>query len=652
MTNPSLSDAGAPRRPLVWRSDIQALRGLAVLLVVIEHAKFPYLRGGFLGVDIFFVISGFLMTRILLEALEHERFSFRTFYARRARRLLPAAYATILASAALAYWLLDAFEFRNFVWQMGGSFAFLANIALWFQSDYFGTGASLKPLLHLWSLSLEEQYYLALPLLLFLTSARLRGPVVIILTGVSLALCLTLGRSSPSAAFYFLPTRAWELGIGSLVAFARFQPGLFPARKVLRLAAALVLVGLPVLVDEVGHPGWPALVVCLATALLLFLGERAPLPRGFAPLIAIGDRSYSLYLVHWPLFAFANNIHGPAVPGWLNAALLGLSFVATEIQYRGVERPFRHLAMTPRTLMVLVALPLFSVALAAWLSYSTPAARLAQRSPNQGLDITCASSRVFSPKQACRTAPEPEILIWGDSFAMHLVDGVQASGQPPLEQATLAFCGPFLGLAPMKGSQHGLRWARDCIAFNDAVLRHLERTPSISTVILSSALVQYLPGAEVEKPTALLVQAGAFQPVLTTQTMLAEALARTTEAIRRAGRKVVFVAPPPSTGDDLGRCLSRIGEHKVVVPDRSSCDFPRATFHHARRFTRDFLAQVEQGGIAPVLHLETMMCADGLCRTRMDGVPLYLDGAHLSRVGARKVGERLGLSAQARQIAR
>ncbi len=243
-----------------WLADgYSALRGIAVLLVVLEHAKLPFLRGGFLGVDIFFVISGYLVTRIIREELAEASgsFRFRHFYARRVRRLLPAAYATILATALASWWLLDAGEFRNLVWQMGGAFVFLANIVLWGQSDYFSGSAALKPLLHLWSLSLEEQYYLGLPLLLVLTGARWRAPLVLLLAIISLTLCLTLGQRSPSANFYFLPTRAWELGIGSFIAFLDRRLFDLPGRRLLRAVAAGLLVALPALVDEVGHRDGP-----------------------------------------------------------------------------------------------------------------------------------------------------------------------------------------------------------------------------------------------------------------------------------------------------------------------------------------------------------------------------------------------------------
>jgi len=197
------------------RSDIQALRGLAVLLVIFQHAKAGFLPAGYLGVDIFFVISGYLITGIL--AREHARggIRFGAFYFRRARRLLPAAGVTFAVTAVLAYVLLDAVEWRDFTRQLAGAVTFTANFVLLGQTGYFAHAAELKPLLHVWSLAVEEQFYLLLPALLALAPRRAWAPLLTGLLVASLALCLWWEGSRPDAAFYLLPARAWELGIGS-----------------------------------------------------------------------------------------------------------------------------------------------------------------------------------------------------------------------------------------------------------------------------------------------------------------------------------------------------------------------------------------------------------------------------------------------------
>lgn len=200
-----------------YRTDIQALRGLAIALVLLHHAKLlPWLKAGYLGVDIFFVVSGYLITGIIQRALLAGTFTFSGFYFRRAKRLLPAAYVTFIATALLSTLFLTGPEMRDFTWQLLGAVTFTGNIALWMQTGYFEGAANLKPLLHVWSLAIEEQYYLLLPAALVVTPRRYWRMGVLMVVAFSVALCLALLPTKPGAVFYLLPARAWELGLGSL----------------------------------------------------------------------------------------------------------------------------------------------------------------------------------------------------------------------------------------------------------------------------------------------------------------------------------------------------------------------------------------------------------------------------------------------------
>ena len=198
------------------RIDIQALRGLAVLLVVFYHARLGPPVAGYLGVDIFFVISGFLITGLVRKSIERGDFSFTQFYFRRAKRLLPAAYVTFLVTVLCAPVILGSEELNDLVAQVVGAVTFTANIVLWQQAGYFEGPAELKPLLHVWSLSIEEQYYFLLPASLVLIPRRFWLPAAIATAALSLALCIVGGYWKPIATFYLLPTRAWELAIGSI----------------------------------------------------------------------------------------------------------------------------------------------------------------------------------------------------------------------------------------------------------------------------------------------------------------------------------------------------------------------------------------------------------------------------------------------------
>jgi peptidoglycan/LPS O-acetylase OafA/YrhL len=403
------------------RIDIQLLRALAIILVVLHHAHVPFVPGGFLGVDIFFVVSGYLMTGIIARELEQGTFSFAGFYARRVRRLLPAAYATLAVTAALAPFLLDQWEYRDFFAQLAGSFTFVVNMVLWQQSDYFNSGAGMKPLLHMWSLAVEEQYYIVLPLLLFLCPRKLRLALGVLLTLTSGALCIWLLQRSPSATFYFLPTRAWELGIGSVMALL-VRAGLFGERRMplLRLACALVLIAVPLITDERGHPGLTAFVVCLATAVLMIPGLNLPQSPALRPFVMVGDRSYSLYLVHWPVYAFANNIFIDPVPGWVNAVLIVPVLLWMEAQYRLAEKPFRAMRLTWSRLAILILVPLIVLGGSYGYKHMLGRPDAEVRAGNTGIGASCNFKDDYVPSKDCMTGPASHTMLWGDSFAMHL----------------------------------------------------------------------------------------------------------------------------------------------------------------------------------------------------------------------------------------
>lgn len=623
------------------RMDLQAMRGIAILFVLLHHARFRYLPGGFLGVDIFFVLSGFLMTGLIDEALEAGRFTFSGFYLRRARRLLPAAYATVAVTLILSMALLDSVEFANLVTQIAGTLTFLANIVLWRQADYFSAGAALKPLLHMWSLSLEEQYYIIVPVVMALSAARRRLPIQIVLTLASLVACCVLIQRNPVPTFYLLPTRAWELGFGSICALA-VRRGIVRARPMVpvRLICVAILVLIPFCVNEQGHPGWAAIVICAATAVLMIPGAApSTIPPLLRPLIWAGDRSYSLYLVHWPLFALANNVFATAVPAGVNAGLLLVGVGWAELQYRFVEQRCRHFRVSPRAIMLLIGIPVvLIVAAMAWRGVVTTPDTQVRQEPI-GLSASCEASRIFTPTAPCQTGAAPTTLVWGDSFAMAIANGVAASTPGGIVQATKAECGPFLDIAPTN-ALYPPAWSRHCIDFNRSVLAYLRDNPQITTIILSSALAQYIPGAE-DKDWRLAVHAGNGETIAVGDQSLPLVRARlrtTIDAVRAMHRRVVLVAPPPQIDLDTARCNDRRRAGVWTLSAHPDCTFSRTEYDSRALPIRRFLARVVGDGIVPVFSMTPYLCASGQCVTRMDGVILYRDSAHLSAAGSRLLG--------------
>ena len=340
------------------RPEIDGLRAIAVLPVILFHARLPGFSGGFVGVDIFFVISGFLITSLILEDMARGDFSLLRFYERRARRILPALYLVLLVSMPFALALMWPDELREFGRYLVAVIFFVSNIRLWLSTDYFSPDAALNPLLHTWSLGVEEQFYMLFPLGLLIL-ARLAAPArrpglilgaiaALVLLGFAAAV---LGwRREPEAAFYLLPTRAWQLGVGALLAawlYARAPrlPGW--ARETGGSAGLALIAFATVTFDETTpFPTWPALVPTLGAALLLLCASPATLAGRLLclrPLVAVGVISYSAYLWHQPLFAFARLAH-PASTGpgtWAMAGLSAATLGLAALSWRFVEQPFR-----------------------------------------------------------------------------------------------------------------------------------------------------------------------------------------------------------------------------------------------------------------------------------------------------------------------
>lgn len=636
MSADSAPSPAAPRPHAGFRDDIQGLRALAILLVLLHHARIPGIPGGFLGVDLFFVISGFLMGTQIDSKLSAGTFSFLDFYARRIRRILPASYATLIVTAIAAPFLLDSVEYRSFIDQLAGAFTFVVNIVLWRQSDYFSTGADLKPLLHMWSLAIEEQFYLGLPLLLFLLPHRLRLPATVVVAVISLALCLWLLPRAPSATFYMLPTRAWELGFGTIAALL-VNRGLAPPRAMplARLAALFAIIATAILTDNNGHPGFAALIVCAAAALLMVPGSRWTARGAARSLTLIGDRSYSLYLVHWPLFAFANNIYVGEVPMTVNLLLLALCFPLAELQYRFVEQPFRRARVDTRRIAALVAIPVL-VTTAAFSAprLQTASAVTQDRQPNHGFSVQCGFADKLIAEPPCVSNPRADTLVWGDSFAMHLVPGVHTSAPAGVVQATKTVCGPFIGVAPVDTLTHQTPWSEQCLAFNDSVLAHVKANPQLRTIVLSSILLPYLQ-QERNSSWELLVRTPAgYDRTPQDPARVRAALRQTVEALRAMDRRVVLVAPPPGIDVDFSRCQLRMAEGKAILGHYPDCSFPLQEYRRYRQPVLAFLQAVQRDAFVPILSLDEALCSGGTCQTRKDDTILYADHGHLSQRGS------------------
>jgi len=629
-----------------FRTDIQALRGIAVLLVVFYHANLGLFPAGYLGVDIFFVISGFLITGLIKTQLEQGRFSFWDFYYRRAKRLLPAAYVVIAVTTIAAPFFLSNLGLHEFKYQVIGALTFTGNIALWLQSDYFAEAADAKPLLHVWSLAVEEQYYLLLPAFLVLTPRQvwLRG--VSLLFVASLAFCFYLTARNPSAAFYLLPTRFWEMAIGSVGAL--LPAGYMLRLKLLRLPALATLLIVPVVPIGGTHPGVDAVLVCAATLILLLTPMASNIVvRGFAK---AGDLSYSLYLIHWPVLVYMRAAWLTAPPPTAIYGALAFSFLASWALYHFVEEPFRRGFFASRkSLIAGLSMASLCLGLAPSIVIVTTSSNVdfqTTRRHNVGLGRQC----VFKPgsppidiPQPCRTTDKPQLLVWGDSYAMALVPGLaKAAGDIGVAQLTMSGCGPAIGTAPFqKGSapEYPRSFAENCILFNDRVLQLLKSNSDLKVVAISSPFSPSLATGS----KMLIRREGKFEETNTSTETAALGIKTLVDAARGAGKKVVIVAPPPSIGINFGECLERKAQGRLMLGQYSDCQIPLHEYRRYRAPILNLLSQVSAKADVEIVALSDFLCDGQVCKTETNGKLLYRDGGHLSYEGSEIVARQFAL---------
>ena len=494
-----------------YRADVDGLRAVAVLPVILFHAGASAISGGFVGVDVFFVISGFVIALTLKKDLQGGRFSISAFYERRARRILPALTIVLLATYVAALFIAPPSFFGPFAESLSYAAVFLSNLYFWRNSGYFFNDSPFRPLLHTWSLAIEEQYYVVAPILLFLVFRFLQRRWVWALTPLilaSLALSAYATTADPRANFFSLPTRAWELVIGMLLALRPPPPMPGKAAREALAVLGVALIAAPVLLysERTPFPGLAALPPCLGTAILIYLGTSAQPPGvskllAWPPLVAIGLISYSLYLVHWPLVVFARLLLMRSLTSVEIAMVLVATFAIAASLYVFVERPLRR---TPAPRIVVFVLAFAAIATAALAGqhgygvnlrlyeaatqtpYRTEPLKTIQRAWREGpcLLVGDPDIRVWRQDACVRTSGAGgAILLWGDSFAAHYAPGVESvSIRGAVIQYTAQGCPPIL--------VYHLFAQPNCRVFNRNALTIIERG-RIDRVVLVANWSEY-----------------------------------------------------------------------------------------------------------------------------------------------------------------
>jgi peptidoglycan/LPS O-acetylase OafA/YrhL len=645
-----------------YRPDIDGLRALAVVAVVLYHADHGWLPGGFTGVDVFFVISGYLITRLIAADLERGQFSLVRFYERRARRILPALLLVLAAATAAALaWLLPE-ELARYGESLLATLLFGSNIYFWRVNDYFSTPPDSTPLLHTWSLAVEEQFYLVLPVVL-LAMARCRAPLRTALLWAALAGSLLLAEwgahHKPTPAFYLGPTRAWELLCGAVLALRMVPP--IRSRAVAELAAAAGLAaigaGFVILSEQSRFPGIAALLPCVGAALAIHAGDghRTLVSRllGLRGLVAVGLISYSLYLWHWVVLVFARHLALRELTVPELAALIALSVGLAALTWRFVEQPFRRTrpsvagATGPSpvvgTRLLVGSAAAASVLLAAGAAAIVATGGLPGRLPPSALEFARGQQSVWDRRSDCEGriceldtgGPDrPAVLLWGDSHAAALAPALQELAAAEGRRAIVAFkhsCPPLVGFRNF-GSH-----ATDCRPFVAQVLQRID-AERVGRVILHARWPWYVEGTRNEQPAGAPFQLTpeGFDPDGNARAV-ATLLAQTIAELRARGAEVTVVTSVPEVGVDAPELLVRSVLRNDPLPHVDAAGFAART----ARSHAAIAAALVADPAAAVVHLYPELCRDGRCALARDGRALYHDDDHLSIDGARYLRQSL-----------
>lgn len=634
-----------------YRKDIDGLRSLAILPVVLFHAGIPLFSGGYVGVDVFFVISGYLITSIIFREQESGNFSLSEFWARRARRILPAMMLVIAAILVSGWFVLAPLDYQDLGRAVRYQAFFSSNIYFWQSAGYFDTASELKPLLHMWSLAVEEQFYLLFPFICLILAIPTVKPYRLLI--LSVLLLLSLGgsiyymASLPDAVFYLPHARAWELLCGSMLACLmldkRFHPGFGVAQVGALFGLSLVLIPVFFYQPDTIFPGLAALPPVLGTALLIWSNAQKTWVASLLsirPLVGVGLISYSLYLWHWPLFAFANYMILDEMTFLIRGVLVVASFVLAYASWRWIENPVRHsgwLRINKKALWI-SGLSILLVAVAGQLIRKNEGypERLPEEARRYAMDrewlkhqTECVRRDLEEVvKQGSCTLDngdgdfEPRFLAWGDSH--------NASVMPALESLGKAF--GVDGLFAARSACLPLMFPEmevqtECDRFNQLLYKTLNET-GIKHLFLAARWSSPLYGEEFYQ---------AYTPVLSESDFELK-LRSTLEALRSRGVSVWLMSEVPLQQEDVAVKLTKL----ALVGEATEGVGRRLSEHRSRQsFIFELFSQLEKEGLAKVLRPDDYLCSGGYCRAEHEGHSLYKDTNHLSVYGAEYISGSL-----------
>lgn len=625
-----------PRHP-DYRADIDALRAVAVLLVIGFHWRVPPFTGGFIGVDIFFVISGFLITELLIRKIDRGAFSFAEFYESRCRRIIPALYAVILGTLAIFWFLQTTADYQQLGLSAASAITFSSNMLFWWQAGYFDVPSLEKPLLHTWSLAVEEQFYLILaPVLwVFATWARrfkgLGSPSRLIgIAGMALCSfvgCLWLLGRDPSAAYYFSASRAWEFLFGAFLACKIPCPRTILSRSAAIVVGALVIAWAALSFTEATQfPGFNAVMVCAGASLIIVGGMNAPSMqnsrrmRGFA---CIGRMSYPMYLWHWPLYIAAlDMLDGPQKSSMaVRAVLLAVTMIVSWLSCAYIENPIRQRRVFPSSRGFAIAVGVASLALLALAIVIWRSDGFAGRSEaRQIANYRNYSHRALYRQRTCFLEPwqthanydkarcyapaadRKNVLLFGDSQAAHYAAAL-AGAFPGVNvmQATAAACPPFYTAS---GGD------KFCSPFANDIFELVRAQPPFAVILSSNWPYDASPDHQ----------------------NFLKRLRESIDIFTALGVRVVVIGPSPQYAETVPRII-------VSHRDETQVGAPIAGLFELDREMASALRDIPSVSYLSAL---TTVCDDETCQLLAKPlVPMQWDRLHLTAEGSQLIVSRL-----------
>lgn len=649
-----------------YRPDIDGLRAIAVLSVVGFHAFPAWVTGGFIGVDIFFVISGYLITTILLEGLARGSFSIPDFYARRVNRIFPALLTVMIASYAFGWLTLFTDEFQQLGKHIAGGSAFISNLVLWNESGYFDTSAEIKPFLHLWSLGIEEQYYIFWPVIMWAAWKKQLNllTIAVLLLGASFTLNMENIRENPTFTFYMPQTRCWELLIGSVLAYLSLykisafdqafeavdqflakiihKPVPVESGQTIRnvlsfIGFGLIAYGLATITKDDQFPGWRAILPTVGTSLIIAAGTRSYLNRSILSnkvMVWVGLISFPLYLWHWPLLTFARIIEGDMPSRNIRIAMVLLSFALAWITFKVIEKPIRNNRNKYTTAILTVAM--VAVGLTGFVTYKLQGLpnRSSIQSMNKALsqfsgplwkyatNELCLQKYPYEEKKdfdwwfcATNKDADPTLLLFGSSYVNHLYPGL--AHNKDFEKNTVLSLGTC-GVGSPDYSDKTILGGKDpCTGY-----RPDRQEKFIFDVVKNAGTVKYaIIGGLIKAP---------YSDYITS-------VEKRVDYLLKQNIKVIIFIPHMTFDYDIKKCFTRPISSGLSASCSTGIERKEAIDKSFKPLMDEILRLHPQ---VKFFDQNELFCKTGKCSMILDGMPIFRDQFfHYSEYASEKMSE-------------